>query len=67
MIKPDGTQGSPSDAFSVMTGPPVNTGATAQAGALNAQMQARLTPYVDAANLLITVVPLVSPVNQTNQ
>lgn len=54
----------PSDAFTVLTGSPVNTAATAQAGQLNAQMQVRLTKYADTVNLLISVVPITEQVAQ---
>lgn len=52
------------DAGSVLTGPPVNTAATAAAGQLNAQIYAKLSPYADTVNLTISIVQLTQQVPQ---
>lgn len=44
-----------SDAYTVVTGSPVNTTATAAEGELNAQIAARLAPYADKVNITIKI------------
>ena len=66
-ILPSGALGQPSDAFAVLTGPPINTGATAQSGQINAQIQARLTPGASHVTLLISVLPITQTVTQPTQ
>jgi hypothetical protein len=54
----------PSDAFSVLTAAPINSTATAQAGGLYAQMEARFDKYADRVGLQITAVAITGQVIQ---
>lgn len=58
-----GTQpGTPTAAFSVDTGPTVNTPQTMQAGQLNANLYVRMSPYAQLVTIEITTVPITTAV-----
>jgi hypothetical protein len=54
----DGGSGKSADAFTVTTGAPVNTPATAQAGSLSAQIECRFPRYADNVTAPIAVIPV---------
>ena len=54
----DGETGDASQAFSILTGSPVNTPATAQLRQLNVQANLRITRYADSVNAQITTFPV---------